>query len=1034
MPGAIASVGNSLALDCDRVDVDVVEFDSLLRGGQRQGALTLYRGDFLASFSLNGSPEFDHWADGQRALLARQAAAAFEIEVEMLTRAAEWLSARTLAERWLAVAPLSQGAAASLIRLHLKLGDRGAALTAYEAFRAAFVRELGISPAGDLEGLLDRAPTSRHAEHTADRPAESLVRPFREPGFVGRAREFKALSARWDRVRAGRHQLVLVEGEPGIGKTRLAREFADWARLLGATVLMGRAYEVEARSIPYAALARAFRSALDAPGLAAVDARSLADLRLIVPEIGDRFGGVPPAPEPHSDLGRLRLLDAAATLIDNLAYEAPVVFVLDDLPWVDDSTAAIVHHVWRALPDAPVFLLATARSGEASTQDAAARLMSAALREGEADVELLRLTPLSLQEVGEVVWSVSTRAPPSAADVAVLAEASGGNPLFLVESIRAWAAGSPVQPTMTVRAVVQQRVRRLPRSARRLLDAAAVLGRRFPLPTATAVARISRSEAGDAIAHLVDSGIIRDSGYAYDFTHDLLRQAAYSMIGEAARARLHQRTFEHLAATEDEGVGLDLAAALAMHATEGGLRQESRRWLFRAADLAATTYAHVEADNFLSMALMASETPAELTEAWCQIGELRRICARFGDAGRAYLRGLEHAEPGSRDHLAIRIRILDTAIRSGLYDPAEIEGAATGLLSQAQGVGGQALHDVYRALAEATIQKEDLESATAYAAAAVEAARDGEQRPLVRALLLHARLGVMSGALGQGLDVLGEAAGIANAADLEVEQSQVDIELATELMRLGKWSGAAEHLTSALRRAEASGDVPSMATATLNLADLRLRLGEWDAAETLLDRLDEASVGERFPHLQLYARMNRSLMRWLQGRYAEAAEIAAEVEGRASTLSFAPLRDLALALRALSLLDAHEGDAAPTTLDTLPVTDTSRYRYWPLDWEIAVLAKARAAASAGDAEEARRVLEAGAASLRDTFGRSLLEVELAQNLADDDPRRAFELLDETESRLGTAGPSPLLERVGRAREGIFRASRPRGANSPFSAP
>jgi len=1032
-PGAVMSVGSSLVLDRDRATVDVIRFDSLIRSGRRGDALDLYRGEFLAFFSLKGSPEFDHWADGQRALLAAQAAAAFEAEVETLTRGAEWSAARALAERWLAVEPLSQRAAASLVRLHLQLGDRGAALTAYQAFRETFVRELGISPAPEVDALLDRAQASHGSQGSGSEAAEPPVARFRDPAFVGRAQEFETLSTRWHRARKGRPQLVLVEGEPGIGKTRLAREFADWARLSGATVLTGRAYEVEAGSIPYAALSRAFASALDAPGLSAVDARSIAVLRLIVPELGDRFGNVTLMIEENSEIGRLTLLQAAATLIDNLAYEAPVVLVLDDLPWLDDASAAAIHHMWRTLTHAPLLLLATARTGDASTRNVADRLMSALLRASEPDVELLRLAPLTSEEVGEIVRSVSTGAAPSAADVALMAQASGGNPLFLVESARAWAAGPPVQPTMTVRAVVQDRVRLLPPLARRLLEAAAVLGRRFPLPTAAAVAGLSSHEAGEAVARLVDAGVIRGSAYAYDFTHDLLRQAAYTMIGEAERTRLHQRTFEHLSVTGDEAIGLDLAAALAMHALEGGLRRQSRPWLFRAADLAGRTFADAEAERFLEQALNASETPAELTEAWRRIAELRRACARFEDAGRAYLLALEHADPGSRDHLAIRIRILDTTIRSGLFDPDEIERAAAGLLSETQDLGGHLLHDVYRALAEATIQSEDLESATAYAAAAVEAARGGEARPLVRALLLHARLGVVSGALDDGLGVLGEAAEIADGSGLDVERSQVAIELGTELMRLGRWSEATKHLESVLQTAAASGDVPSAATATLNLADLHLRLGEWGAAEALLDRLEEPSVGERFPHLRLYARMNRALIRWLQGRFTEAADLAAAVAGQASELSFAPLLELALSLRELSMPD-DEAEASPAGPDAPRVAIPSRCRYWPLDWEIAVLARARAARSAGEAEDARRVLETGAALLKDTFGRSLLEVELAEHLSASDPLGALRLLDLTEARLGTGGPTPLLERVARAREAVL--SVPPGATGgpSFSAP
>jgi DNA-binding SARP family transcriptional activator/tetratricopeptide (TPR) repeat protein len=1010
----VSTGGDAVWLDPARVSVDANRFEELVAAGEPGPALELYRGEFLAGFSLPGSAVFGHWADRERAHLVVQAARAFELRIDESTRRGEWRAALEWAVRWCETEPFSEAAFRRRVALLAQEGDRGSALAAYEAFRCRLEQEMGIRPGADLESLMVRI-RGASSRLTPPRPASGEVPATpAEPPLVGRASEFTRMVARWERAREGRCQFVLVSGEAGIGKTRLASEFGEWARLAGATVLVGRAYEVEGGSIPYAALSAALRAGLGAPGIAAVDARVLGELSRILPELSSRFAGSVVAPTDDPELGRLRLLEAVGTLFDNLLYEAPVALLLDDLPWVDAASITVLHYLWRTLGSTPLLVLGTARAGEMVPGSAAGKFLGALLREHAADVEQLDLAPLGRAEIARIVDAMVEASGElgSAVLPELLEDKTGGNPLLIVEVLRSLSEGAgEIAPTTTIVAVVQDRLGRLSPGARHLLSAAAVLGRRFPLPTAAAIADLPHGEVTSALEQLLAARIVQQVHYGYDFAHDLVRQIVYTGLSIPRRVLLHRRAFERLQPVEvDEAVGHERAGALAFHAGHGGLREASFRWLLRAAGLATEAYAESEAEAYLDQAERLAETDEERRVIWERIGDFRRVRSRFVDAGRAYLEALSHARSGTAERLRLRIRALDTSVRAGLLQTSEIDALARDLVPEATDSGGAPLRDLHAALAHAHVQAGELRAAFEHATAMVKAAAavPAEPRPHVRALLLHGRLGTATGTAAHSLPVLESAARVAAEHGLATEHAQVEIERATELIRLGSWTDAAAVLEGVLTRAEAAGDQSSVATAALNLGDLLLRRGEWERAGSLLDRVE--TLGERFPHMHLYARINRALMAWLRGDPETMERYAAEVAARALSLAFHPIEQLARSLIVLARLERGRAPG-PDDMRALQAPGSAGLPFWPVDREMILLVRARSAARTGDLSRAARILEAGLQELRDRYGAAVLRLELAAVVRLEEPARSERLLDEAITTFHELHALPLLERA-----------------------
>src|SRR5437763_5205527 len=320
---------------------------------QVQHALAQVHGPFLEGFWLREESGFDQWVQQQQQQWQVRLHLLFERLSSWQESGGELEPARATLTRWLALDALSEEASRRLMRMDLALGDASAALQVYATLRAHLAEELRVQPSAETVALADRIRASAAASRGST-PARRAAVESRPPSeltapLVGRAAAFSQLVASFQQARRGQPQAVLLVGEAGIGKTRLAREVVAWGRAQGAEVSGGEAYELGGR-LPYQPLVEALRPRLEAENAPEdlLDDVWLAELSRLLPELRGRYPDLP-APTGDELSAKGRLFEAVARLVDALARSAPLVLLLDDLQWVDGPSLELLRflgHSW----------------------------------------------------------------------------------------------------------------------------------------------------------------------------------------------------------------------------------------------------------------------------------------------------------------------------------------------------------------------------------------------------------------------------------------------------------------------------------------------------------------------------------------------------------------------------------------------------------------------------------------------------------------------------------------------------------------
>jgi DNA-binding CsgD family transcriptional regulator len=441
--------------------------------------------------------------------------------------------------------------------------------------------------------------------------------------FVGREDESGRLRARLEEARAGRGGLVMLVGEPGIGKTRTAEEFAVYARGQGATVLWGRCYDGE-WSPPYGPFAEAITEYVRAAPADALRAdlgfgaapisRLVPALREAIPDIED-----PVALQPDEE--RFRLLDAVSQFLIAVSQRAPVLLVLDDLHWADKGTIAMLRHVARFAKQNSILIAGAYRDVELDSEHSLSGALGR-LRH-ETDYERLLLKGLERHEVGELLTTIAEQEAPEALVEAISAETEG-NPFFIRETLLhlidtgalyrqdgVWMSDALSVEALGipegVRQVVMQRLSRLSESANRLLTAASAFDGVFRFEIAARVAEIKEQTTLEAVDQALAAQVLRPGSApgTLDFTHALFRHTLYAELSPPRQARLHRQIAEAMESTYCER-SIEHAAVVAYHYARSAALPGAERgvaYAIAAADGAEAAYAHDETAAFLRIAL-----------------------------------------------------------------------------------------------------------------------------------------------------------------------------------------------------------------------------------------------------------------------------------------------------------------------------------------------------------------------------------------------------------------------------------------------
>src|SRR5438552_2775013 len=531
---------------------------------QVQHALSLARGPFLEGFWLREEAPFDEWVQQQQ----QQWQVRLQLLCDRLSTwqegAGELEPARVTLTRWLAFDPLSEEAYRRLMRVHLALGDATTALQVYATCRARLAEELQVEPSAETVALVERIrataasrgnpPARPSTTTTENQPPGELAAPL-----VGRAPAFTQLVGRYQQARRGQPQVVLLVGEAGIGKTRLATEFVTWARSQGADVLAGQAFEMGGR-LPYQPLVEALRQRLEEENAPEdlLEDLWLAELSRLLPELRVRYPGLL-APTEDELTAKGRLFEAVARLLDALARSAPLVLLLEDLHWVDGASLDLLRYLaryWKG-HGSRVLLLGTVRGeGLAMNPQLAAQLADLGRDLPVTQVPLQTLSRAeTLQLIQAIVGEqreqgtgapIGRASPTQELETALIAlgdflfEQTSGQPLYLLETLkllrdRQWlvprlgadgtwrleqtmdmaAALAQEQPRRellppSVRMMIQTRLAKLALTARQLVMASAVLGNQASAQRLWQVAEVGVQAGVEALEEAVKSGILRE--------------------------------------------------------------------------------------------------------------------------------------------------------------------------------------------------------------------------------------------------------------------------------------------------------------------------------------------------------------------------------------------------------------------------------------------------------------------------------------------------------------------------------------------
>ncbi|MFO7179890.1 MAG: AAA family ATPase [Pseudomonadota bacterium] len=506
-----------------------------------------FRGDFLEGLELPDFDDFQAWCVAEREAARKAHAEVLRALVERLEgdSAASLPHLRTLVR----IEPFDAAARAQLIRALATTGHVAEMELYVEASQKLFA-ELGRPEDVERVRAAVARPDGVVVHESVSRAATpALVEP--EPPsrigllpMAGRQAERARLAACLERVEAAhRAEVLLVLGEPGIGKTRLLEELRTLARAHGAVMLEGRSYEAELTR-PYGPWIDALRRL---PGHVLGDVLG-AELSPLLPELG----------ETARATSRDRLFGAVSDLVSARAHGSLVLVVLDDLQWCDPASAELLHYVARMNQHRRVLFALAARDGELADNPSIDRVLRALRRTQR--LEELFLSPLDPAATAELLRAVGSNA-----DADRVHAASAGNPLYALELSCVPNDGGTML-SRSLRELVRDRVARLPLEAAEVLRWCAVSGATVPVRHLARVCGLSPEALVGALETLERHGMLRQAekgpraGEAYEFAHDVVRQAVYAELSEPRRKLMHLRLAEMLAEHEadDESAVSDL--------------------------------------------------------------------------------------------------------------------------------------------------------------------------------------------------------------------------------------------------------------------------------------------------------------------------------------------------------------------------------------------------------------------------------------------------------------------------------------------
>jgi len=839
----------------DGWQLDVVEFHRLLNEWQAHGhashqvcprcisslesAHRLYRDHFMAGFTLRDSPGFDDWEFYQAEGLRRDLADLLERLVQGYAAQGHYDKAIGIAKRQVALDPLHEPAHRQLMQLYAQSGQHNAALRQYQECERILEEELGVPPLEEttrLYLLIKQRRSDDAGERQTFSPVAQAAPVSLAPliPLVGREGELLALQEAYARVIGDGHFLV-IEGETGIGKTRLVEDFLAGLKPRGVVAVAGRCYSGQS-NLAYAPVVEGLRSAiqgnLNAGWQQSVPALWLNEAAHLLPELsrmGVDLGVETPLESPGA---QIRFYEGLSQLLLALCGEDPpgVVF-FDDLQWADEATLEFLTYLVRRLQARPVLVLVTWSTEDVASGHPLRRLYAEAQRSGLASA--ITLNRLSPEAVTELVAAAALPLSDSTQAVSKrLYQESEGLPFILVEYLAAISEDATVKPDQAwsmperVRDLVLARLEKVGDAGRQLLQTAAVIGRSFDFDILREASGRTEDEAVITLEGLISRGLIRESqvggddtqsasqrGLTYDFVHDKVRSLVASETSQTRRRLLHQRVAQALVSQARERQDrASLAGQIASHFRQGGRAREAAEYYKLAGEHAHSVHANAEALADLQTALaLGHPDTAGLDEA---IADLHVLQGNYSAALFSYESASAHYQGKDPGLARIEHKLGELSSRMGDWERAEryFQAAADGL--QENGSSSN-LSRLYSDWSRVTYRQGKPERARQLAARALQ---------------------------------------LAEAASDAVAVSQAYNVLGILDRNRGELPQAIHHLTSSLEVAERTGDWGGQVAALNNLSLAYADSGELTQAISCTQKALElcVSLGDRHRQAALY--------------------------------------------------------------------------------------------------------------------------------------------------------------------------------------
>jgi DNA-binding SARP family transcriptional activator len=827
--------------------------------------------------------------------------------------------ARALAGDALAFDPFDERATRLLMAAHEAAGNRPAALDAYEQCRRLLDDALGVRPSPETDAafvaMLGEPPASPPTGRSAV-PLNPVVARTVVP-FVGRARELATVRSALDRARAGTGSVLLVTGEAGIGKTRLAAEAVTLAERLGMGAIgvqCARDAPIPMQPFPdvVAMILRDDPDALETTGVPP------ADLARVVPELVVKPGT--PIPVSIDDQAQTRVVQAIVRVIEHAA-DRPLLLVLDDAQWLGDDAVVVLRALLHALQNFSAVVMLVVREPAPTLRDVLADLAR------DEQAAAVKLDGLGRDDLVTMLETAGVVLHDDLEWVAAeLSRRTAGNPLYVTYLVReARAAGTPFDPDALPEALaglLERRLETLDRAARDVLMLGAVCGAEFDVATVEACRASSAGDLLDVVDALCRERLLEERGDGkVAFAHELVRDAVLRTIGATRRSRLHQRVGEALA---EAGAP---AAIVAYHLHSAGPRAAASAapWMLRAGNEALWRASWAEADALHAQAERDAPTPAHRCQALIGRGRALRALSDVASARAAVeaARALARAHGLPREFAAATLPLVGGGGRGVAVDLPD--AARASLLREAldglTDADVDLLVPVLGELALALVLSDSKAERDALCARCVDVARATQDPVMIAAALQTRRVALMgpNGTVARRRDAQETLAFPADVVPVE-RRIAAHLAIVEDAFELGDRPAVDMHLAAAQESADAIGHPFWRWSATSWRTVVAAIEGRVDDAEALSHAAFAHQSPSAHPEAIAALGVHTVLIRLLQGRAEEvtallsdAADYAPNIPGYRAVLALccAESGDLERAQREVDTFRASDYDLPP---------------------------------------------------------------------------------------------------------------------------